>query len=217
MVSYSEIDILLSFTGFLIANALFKDASSNNQLSQEEEAELIKRVQSGESHAFDLLVVTYQQRIYFTVIRIVSDPDDANDIVQEAFIKAYKNLSSFKEGYRFYTWLYRIAVNTALNHIQQKKIRGESLDNLKEKINFDPKEDRDLEDEFLNLELKGQVKQVLELVPPDMRTVFILRAYEDLSYKEIAETLDISIGTVMSRLSRARNILKANLQKIGLI
>ena len=176
---------------------------------------LVRRAKEGDSSAFEELFHMYQQRLYFSVIRIVLNHEDANDVVQESFIKAYKNLDTFKEEFRFYTWLYRIAVNTALNFVQQSRHKEDSLDGLYSDKRFDPKMDQDIDQEVLHSEMTHQVKDALEFIPPDMRTVFIMRAYEELSYKEIAETLDISIGTVMSRLHRARSMLKSRLVKTG--
>ncbi len=215
MVSLIETEALICFlitAGLQVFNSDPGEDPENDRLM---EADLIRRIQEGDTGLFDYLVTQYQQRIYYTVIRIVVNHDDANDVVQEAFVKAYKNLDSFKEGFRFYTWLYRIAINTALNFIQHKKQRGESLEAMKDEHRFDPKEKRDIEEDYVHSELKGNVREALESIPPDMRSVFALRVFEDMSYKEIADTMDISIGTVMSRLSRARTMLKSVLQKSG--
>jgi RNA polymerase sigma-70 factor (ECF subfamily) len=217
MVSLIETEALICF--LITAGLQYVDAEPQGDSEDErlKEADLIRRIQEGDTGLFDYLVTQYQQRIYYTVIRIVVNHDDANDVVQEAFVKAYKNLDSFKEGFRFYTWLYRIAINSALNFIQHKKQRGESLESMKDEHRFDPKEKKDLEEEYVHTELQGNVREALENIPEDMRTVFILRVFEDMSYKEIAETMDISIGTVMSRLSRARTMLKSVLQKSGFL
>jgi len=160
-------------------------------------------------------VALYQERLYYIVIRIVLNHEDARDVVQESFIKAYRNIGSFNEEYRFYTWLYRIAVNTALNHIQQRRHREESLDKIQEEKRFDPPADHDVNETFSRVEVLERVKRLLSVVPPEMRTVFTLRIYEGMTYQEIAETLDISIGTVMSRLHRARSTLRRHMEKAG--
>ncbi|MCP4723383.1 MAG: sigma-70 family RNA polymerase sigma factor [bacterium] len=215
MVSLIETEALICLlitVGLQVVSSTSTETQEDDRLK---EADLIKRIQEGDTGLFDYLVTQYQQRIYYTVIRIVVNHDDANDVVQEAFVKAYKNLDSFKEGYRFYTWLYRIAINSALNFIQHKKQRGESLETMKDEHRFDPKEKKDLEEDYVHSELQGNVREALESIPPDMRSVFTLRVFEDMSYKEIADTMDISIGTVMSRLSRARTMLKSVLLKSG--
>lgn len=196
---------------FLTGLAVY-GGNSNNDFPEEE---LVRRAKNGDSCAFDRLVTAYQERVYFTVIRIVLTHEDARDVVQESFIKAYRNLKSFKEGYRFYTWLYRISVNTALNHIQNRKKCETSLDKLTEEKRFDPAMDVEVDEAYERSEMLQSVKTALKVVPHDMRAVFILRVYEGMKYQEIAETLELSIGTVMSRLHRARGILKQQLEKIG--
>ncbi|MFC1476937.1 RNA polymerase sigma factor [candidate division KSB1 bacterium] len=177
--------------------------------------ELVRRVKRGDLSAFDKLVALYQQRLYYTVIRIVLHHEDANDVVQDTFIKAFRNLDTFKEEYRFYTWLYRIAVNTALNHIHHRRYKEDSLEGMYEEKRFDPKTKQDVEEETVQSEMLLRVRKALASIPPDMRSVLTLRVYDDLSYQEIADILEISIGTVMSRLHRARNLLREQMVKSG--
>ncbi|KPK89191.1 hypothetical protein AMJ80_10110 [bacterium SM23_31] len=178
---------------------------------------MIQRAKNGDTKAFDSLVMKYQQRLYFVIVRIVLNHEDADDVVQDTFIKAYRSLDSFDESYRFYTWLYRIAVNTALNLVKHRKHKESSLEKKQENNRYEPQNNNNLEDDYIYKEMTGEVRTAIKLLAPEMRTVFILRVFEEMSYKEIAETMGISIGTVMSRLNRARNTLKDYLQNIGLI
>ncbi|MFC1554646.1 RNA polymerase sigma factor, partial [candidate division KSB1 bacterium] len=180
------------------------------------EKELIRRAKNGDTLAFDELVVKYQKRVFFNVIRIVLNQNDADDVVQETFIKAYQNLESFDENYRFYTWIYRIAINTALNHVNHSKYKEESLEQKQEDVRFDPANEFDIEEDYDTIELKERIKKLLKFLSPEMRIVFTMRVYDQMTYKEISQILDISIGTVMSRLNRARINLKNSLYKIGL-
>jgi len=214
MVSLLEF-VITAGSSCIIAGVLngIKSAAGNN--GKDPSDSLVRRAKKGDHAAYGELVEMYQQRIYYSVIRIALNHDDANDIVQESFVKAFRNIDTFKEGYRFYTWLYRIAINTALNHVQQKRHKEHSLNDLTENRGFNPETDRDLEGDIEQSEMLQNVKKALEYVPADMRTVFVLRVYKDMSYQEIADTLNISIGTVMSRLHRARNTLKEHLVKNG--
>lgn len=178
-----------------------------------EEKELIKKVKNGNKFAFNTLVKNYQQKIYHLARRIVMNHEDADEVVQETFIKAYINISKYSEEYKFYTWLYRIAVNTSLTLLKKKKYRGVSLEKLTEDGHFQPTSGDDTQQSSRNSELKKLVKEALKSLSPQLRTVFILRTWEEMSYKEIAQTLKISEGTVMSRLNRARDKLRKILKK----
>lgn len=179
---------------------------------KESDEHLIKRAKKGDNKAFDKLVLRYQKRIYYVVIRMVMNHQDADDVTQETFIKAYKNLENFKEGYKFYTWIYRIAINTAINLIKKRSYVGESLESLLENGYQPPMEETPIKN-FEKTELKSIVKTVLNSISPEARSVFILRSSEGMSYQEISDTLQISIGTVMSRLNRTREKLKKSLKK----
>lgn len=170
----------------------------------------IKKSLSGEAAAFEWIVKKYQKRIYFTVLQLVMNHDDADDVIQDTFIKAYTKLDTYDESYPFYPWLYRIAVNTALNHQKKKsRTRALSLDDLdgnnhQHDLSESPQQTFQAE----GGELLSKLKVALGKIPPEQRAVFLLRVREELSYQEISETLQISIGTVMSRLSRARDKLR---------
>ena len=187
--------------------------NSAQKVVSKEEKELIKKVKNGNKFAFNTLVKNYQQKIYHLARRIVMNHEDADEVVQETFIKAYINISKYSEEYKFYTWLYRIAVNTSLTLLKKKKYRGLSLEKLTEDGHFQPTSGDDTQQSSRNSELKKLVKEALKSLSPQLRTVFMLRTWEEMSYKEIAQTLKISEGTVMSRLNRARDKLKKILKK----
>ncbi len=174
----------------------------------------VQRSLEGDSRAFDQLVKTFQKRVYFTILQMVMNHDDADDVLQETFIKAYTKLNTFDSSYPFYPWLYRIAVNTALNHQKKKtRLRALSLDDLDgNNHQADLAEAPPQMDEMQGSELVESLRRALERIPFEQRTVFMLRVNDGLSYQEISETLEISIGTVMSRLSRAREKLRHLLQ-----
>lgn len=201
-------------SGILILNTYFRVSPENGK---ESDNSLVQRAKNGDTGAFDRLVMRYQKQLHYTVIRIVLNHDDADDIVQDSFIKAFKNLEGFDDKFRFYTWLSRIAVNTAINLVQHKKHREDSLEKKQEDTGFDPPGSDNSEESFEFKELRVQVHKALDRLSPDMRSIFVLRVYEELSYNEIAETLEISIGTVMSRLNRARNVLKHKLESAGVV
>ena len=210
MVLYNEIvhsgalEPLSVFWGSL----LFTLGENNSSVHSESDCTLVQRAREGDGGAFDELVVRYQKSLYYSIIRIVLNPEDANDIVQEAFIKAYRNLGSYNKQYRFYTWIYRIALNTALNVVQRRRLREESLEKKHEDIGFDPPSILNQAAEYDVKEITEQVRTALEQLPFEMRSVLIMRVFDEMSYKEIAELLDVSVGTVMSRLNRARSILR---------
>ena len=169
----------------------------------------VQKARKGNLRAFDRLVKKYQRRLYILIRKMVIGHDDTNDIVQEAFVKAFGNLGRFDDAYAFYPWLHRIAVNTALNHQKKmfRRMERTSIDDI-----ADPAGEQAVSDPagtLLGQELNHQISAALEQLPFEQRAVFILRSSEDLGYQEIADRLDISIGTVMSRLSRARERLKA--------
>lgn len=167
----------------------------------------IRNAKKGNHHAFEKLVLKYQKRIYFTVRKIVLDHDDANDIVQDTFIKTYQNLHRFDEQFPFYPWLRRIALNTTLNHQAKVQRKKELLSDEQEFDQIEVQGANPLQ-EMMHHELQNKIVEALGQLPIDQRIVFVLRTNEELSYEEISEQLDISTGTVMSRLSRARAKLK---------
>ena len=173
------------------------------------DAELVKRVQAGDKRAFDVLVLKYQSRIINLISRYVSDPHAAMDVAQEAFIKAYKGLKNFRGDSAFYTWMYRIAINTAKNHLASigRKIPEYAVD-AQEAEQFDGdsglKEYATPERELMRDEIQSTVHKAIEALPEDLKAAITLRELEGMSYEEIAEVMDCPIGTVRSRIFRAR-------------
>jgi RNA polymerase sigma-70 factor (ECF subfamily) len=182
---------------------------------RDEERELVRKAQKGDQYAFEKLVKQYQKPVYHLAMRIVLNHMDADEVVQETFLKAYLHLNDFSDKYKFFTWLYRITVNTAFSLLKKRKKGGDSLDTLSDEDGFQFAGQDDVFQEYKNKELSDIVSKALNDISPEMRTVFILRTWGGLSYKEIAEALEISEGTVMSRLNRARSKLQAALKKTG--
>ena len=180
------------------------------------DAKLVKRVQKGDKGAFDLLVLKYQHRIVNLVMRYVRDPELALDITQEAFIKAYRALPRFRGDSAFYTWLYRIAINTAKNHLvsQARKSPVNSID-VQDAEDYGAsewlKEYSSPEREALATELETTVHSSMSDLPDDLREAVTLREIEGLSYEDIASIMDCPIGTVRSRIFRAREAIDEKL------
>ena len=180
---------------------------------------LVERVQNGDIRAFDLLVQKYQNRIAKLIARFVRNPADVQDVAQEAFIKAYRALPNFRGESAFYTWLYRIAINTAKNHLVAvgRKSPSYAVD-VQEVEKYDAsewlKEYATPERELLADEIQATVNNALEVLPPDLREAITLREIEGLSYEDIAQVMDCPIGTVRSRIFRAREAIDEKLQTI---
>ena len=180
--------------------------------SQSSDKKLVKRVQKGDKGAFDLLVLKYQHKIVNLVMRYVRDPELALDITQEAFIKAYRALPRFRGDSAFYTWMYRIAVNTAKNHLAAQRRRPMNVElDLQDPEQYDLhaklKETDTPEGVALSNELKELVERAIAALPEDLRTAIILRELEGMSYEEIAQTMECPVGTVRSRIFRARDAI----------
>jgi RNA polymerase sigma-70 factor (ECF subfamily) len=181
------------------------------QHENNEEQMLITMAKQGSVDAFETLVKRYQHRIYYLCRRMTGSHQSADDISQETFIKAFFALDSFKDGMNFFTWIRKIAVNNSLNFIKVSK-REEPLGNGAENIPGNSSLGQELPHEMLQKnQMEHTFKMALKALPPDQKIVFILRVFEGQSYKEIATLLNISPGTVMSRLSRARKKLKTSL------
>ena len=180
---------------------------------------LVERVQKGDKRAFDLLINKYQHRIISLVGRYVSDPAEAMDVSQEAFIKAYRAIDRFRGDSAFYTWLYRIAINTAKNWLVARKRRPPSTDidaTDAEQYDVDSrlKEQGTPENELLREEIKSTVFNAIADLPDDLRTAIMLRELEGMSYEDIAVTMDCPIGTVRSRIFRAREAIDEKLRPL---
>lgn len=178
---------------------------------------LVERVQKGDKRAFDLLVKKYQHRIIAVISRFVRDPDEAMDVAQDAFIKAYRALDKFRGESAFYTWIYRIAVNTAKNYLVSKGRRPPDTD--VEASEADSWEGADAlremggpEQEMMKDQLEKVVYQALRELPDDLRTAVTLREFDGLSYEEIAEVMGCPVGTVRSRIFRGREAIDKKIE-----
>jgi RNA polymerase sigma-70 factor (ECF subfamily) len=184
--------------------------------------ELVVRVQRGEKQAFDILVRKYQYKVIKLVARYVSDPTDALDVAQETFLKAYRAIRKFRGDSAFYTWLYRIAINTAKNHLvslsrrpQQTDIDMQPIELLDEGPGaMSLKENATPENLLLRDEIEHTVFQAIEDLPDDLRTAITLRELEGMSYEEIATTMGCPVGTVRSRIFRAREAINNKLDPL---
>src|SRR5437016_1776279 len=182
-----------------------------------DESELVKRARDGDMSAYDDLVRRYQERIYATIYHMTSNHEDANDLAQEAFIKAFQALKTFKGGSSFYTWVYRIAVNKTINFLKQRKNRSQmSLDD----IDFNAEHDPDLvalisektpRREVNLAELQEKLNTAMQKLSEPHRLVVILHDVQGLSHDEIAKIMECNIGTVRSRLFYARQQMQAHL------
>lgn len=180
---------------------------------------LVKRVQEGDKRAFDLLVMKYQHKIVNLISRYVSDHAEQDDVAQEAFIKAFRAIGNFRGDSAFYTWLYRIAINTAKNHLVARGRRPPLSDveaSDAEQFDADTRlKDRDTpENELLRDEIERTVLAAIEELPEDLRTAITLREMDGLSYEEIAQAMSCPIGTVRSRIFRAREAIDRRLRPL---
>lgn len=180
---------------------------------------LVERVQKGDKRAFDLLILKYQHRIVSLVSRYVSDSSEAQDVAQEAFIKAYRAIGRFRGESAFYTWLYRIAINTAKNWIVAKNRRPPAGDidagdaeqyGMSERL----QESSTPENEMMREEIERTVFDTIATLPEDLRTAIMLREMDGMSYEEIATTMECPIGTVRSRIFRAREAIDEKLKPL---
>ena len=180
---------------------------------------LVEQVQRGDKQAFDVLVLKYQNKIIQLVNRYVHDSDEARDVAQEAFIKAYRAIGRFRGDSAFYTWLYRIAINTAKNYLvasgrrpprsdidAQDAEQYEGATGLREYATPERLLQKD--------EIQGAIAEAIDALPDDLRTAITLRELEGLSYEEIAQTMDCPIGTVRSRIFRARDAIDTRLKPL---
>ena len=180
-----------------------------------EETQLIDRAVKGDRSAFTALVELNQERLFASMIQVTGSPDEAEEVVQEAFIRAFMKLDTFQRNSQFFTWLYRIAFNSALTRKRRKRARI-SLDHWRENNGLEVADPSDAVDEpMLRQERVDLVRAAIEILSEDHRAILVLREMQERSYEDIAEILDISIGTVRSRLSRARNQLKATLEAMS--
>ncbi len=183
---------------------------------------LVRRVQRGERGAYDLLVLKYQHKVVKLVMRYVREPADAEDVAQEAFIKAYRALPKFRGDSAFYTWLYRIAINTAKNALAARvrspvsyelEMQNNGNDEASDMVNRlkDPETPEGL---ALTEEIRDTVNRAIQALPEDLRTAIVLREIEGMSYDEIAASMECPVGTVRSRIFRAREAIDRKLREV---
>jgi RNA polymerase sigma-70 factor, ECF subfamily len=191
----------------------------DTQQGQDLDQELVRRVQRGDSAAFDLLVRKYQHRIAALIGRYISDWSECQDVAQDTFIRAYRAIGNFRGDAQFYTWLHRIAVNTAKNHLVAHKRRPPTDDiEISDAEQFDSGirlRDTDTpERELARQQMEQVVMRAVGALPEELRTAITLREVEGLSYEEIAQRMDCPIGTVRSRIFRAREAIDAELRPL---
>ncbi len=188
-------------------------------MAEDTDQQLVDRVLSGNRNAFNLLVLRYQHRVAALIGRFVHDPHEAEDVCQEAFIKAYRALPLFRGDSAFYTWLYRIAVNTAKNHLVSRNRRPPAND-----VDIEEAEISDVGNVLREIEnpegslatdkLKQAITTAIEELPEDLRTAFTLREFSGLSYEDITEVMDCPVGTVRSRIFRAREAIDKKIREL---
>jgi len=188
---------------------------------REIDQQLVERAQRGDKQAFELLVIKYQRKLARLLSQFIRDAAEVEDVVQETFIKAYRSLSSFRGDSAFYTWLYRIGINTAKNFLVAQKRRAsttsngfdtEGAENLEEGIQL--RELATPESELMSKQIAQTVHQTLHELPEELRTAITLREIEGLSYEEIANVMSCPTGTVRSRIFRAREAISDKLQSV---
>lgn len=195
------------------------DSGMLNPPAQDTDEQLVARVQQGDKRAFDLLVLKYQHKIIAIISRFVRDSAEVHDVAQEAFIKAYRALGNFRGDSAFYTWIYRIAVNTAKNHLVSRGRRPPATDVDIDDAEFLSGADglRDItspEHELMKDQLEQVVYKAIQSLPQDLRTALTLREMEGMSYEEIAEVMDCPVGTVRSRIFRAREAVDRHISPL---
>lgn len=186
---------------------------------RQSDQELVSRAQRGDKRAYDLLVIKYQQKVASLISRYLRDPSEIMDISQEAFLKAYRALPGFRGESAFYTWLYRIAINTVKNHLVAQGRRPPGSD-----VEAEVAEQMDMgarlrevgtpEGHLLSDEIAHTVQRALDELPEDLRTAIVLREFEGLTYEEIASAMECPIGTVRSRIFRAREAIDKRLRPL---
>jgi RNA polymerase sigma-70 factor (ECF subfamily) len=184
------------------------------------DADLVARVQRGDKRAFDLLVLKYQRKIMRLLSRMVREPSEVEDVAQEAFIKAYRALPQFRGDSAFYTWLYRIAINTARNWqaANHRRPMGSSIVETEDNETFDQIDNlTDIstpESLMASRQVVDTVNAAIDTLPEDLRKAIVLREIEGMTYEDIAQTMNCPIGTVRSRIFRAREAIAAQLRPV---
>jgi RNA polymerase sigma-70 factor (ECF subfamily) len=183
-------------------------------LEERSDDDLIRRTREGDLRSFGILVRRYQRKVYFLALRMVKNHDAADDIAQETFINAYNAIGSFKLGYNVFTWLYRICMNASINHLKRgRRVMTESRFEEETKPLERAAVGANPLDHCMEKEMERRIGEAIDSLSPKYKAVFVLRIFEEMSYEEIAESLEISVGTVMSRLYRAREKLQEMLKE----
>ena len=188
-------------------------------MAGDNDQQLVERVQQGDKRAFDLLVLKYQHKIAGLVSRFIRDADEVQDVTQEAFIKAYRAIAKFRGDSQFYTWLYRIAINTAKNHLVSRGRKPPGVDvDIDDAVYYEGagalKDLASPERNLMSEELMGAVNNAIKGLPEDLRAALTLREYDGLSYEEIADVMDCPVGTVRSRIFRARESVDKDIEPL---
>ena len=188
-------------------------------MAENTDKELVRRVQKGDLAAFDMLFSRYQTKIVNLISRYVRDSEEVQDVAQEAFIKAYRALPRFRGDSAFYTWLYRIAINTAKNHLVARSRRPPSVDEDVDDADFRDdadmlRESEDPESALARDQLRATIDTALQDLPDDLRSALTLREFDGLSYEQIAQVLDCPVGTVRSRIFRAREFVDQRIEPL---
>jgi RNA polymerase sigma-70 factor (ECF subfamily) len=181
-------------------------------MTEQEDSALVRQCLEGNQNAFNALIVKHQKAVFNVALRMVKDYDDAQDLAQTVFIKAYERLRSFDAGHKFFSWIYRMAVNESLNFIKRRR-RFEALDDGAEYAAGEPTPAEDYEES----EMSRNIQSALMNLQADHRAVIVLKHFEQLSYEEIGQILDIPEKTVKSRLFTARQVLKDIMIKKGYV
>ena len=184
----------------------------------ENDINIINLVKNGDSRAFDILVVKYQDRLIYSVYKFCKDLELSQDITQEAFVKAFRNIDKFRGESSFYTWIYRIAINTAKNYFSNKSRGAETYnEDILDTALSDMSLNSDNPETLLAAEeMKDAVNQAFQNLPDEIRSTLSLREYDGLSYEEIAKVQNCPIGTVRSRIFKGRELINETFSKLGL-
>lgn len=181
--------------------------------TDEEVLALVKKVKKGDMNAFEQLVIIYQKFVYGTVLADVKNKEDAEDISQEVFIKAWNSIGSFRADSSFATWLHRIAKNAALDFIRKRSKRKEIADEPDSALAAIPSNEPSPEEQIISKETVGEIEKIIDTLPEEQRLSLIYRDLMGITYLEIADITGVTVGTVKSRISRARETVKTAIEK----
>lgn len=191
-------------------DAVEKAETAVRETPKPDDKELVRACQAGDMKAFETLVNRYQKKVYWIAYNFVGDAEDATDLAQEAFIRVYRSINRFDQRYNFYTWLYRIVVNLAIDHLRKKKKHDSvSLDEFP----IDPEVEMSPARPLADLELREQIEKVLNALPQKYKTVIVLRDVHELSCEEIAKIINCTNATTRWRLHKARELFKERWEK----